>query len=367
MNIGTEADLMKAASEWPDAVILVKDWKNQLPNLRLEYPVEIHFPHFPGRIVGNEAEMRPIKLALLQRLSAFFECDAICCADDFHREDKGIPTYLLEETFLCRRGQVLSMPINESLVNEGYRHRDGWQAVEGLPSILVDHRGKLIDHDSAVSALANWIATRDQTALSQRDLTDLIHPEPPIATPWEDRPKPTEAEIEAEIAEEFPTEEELDEEDRQLTTHFERLNAWERGFGTTPAKQLLEDGISLPPPDHLKDEKLTEKLWQVIRGLAENHIYLQSTDHLSDRELYVWLWEKALSDDIMSAAGLPDSAVHFDILGSGDEASKNISLIHYDDAEQRADWHASWPDDEIPAHIDPPHDRDSHLPQREDQ
>lgn len=128
---------------------------------------------------------------------------------------------------------------------------------------------------------------------------------------------------------------------------------------------MLEAGISLPPADQLSDAALTEKLWQVIHGLAEKHTYLYSTDHLNDRELYTWLWQDALNEDIMSAAGLSDSGVHIDVIGSGDEESKNISLIYYDSACDRADWHASWPDDPMPAHIDPPHDRDSKLPQRE--
>ena len=68
----------------------------------------------------------------------------------------------------------------------------------------------------------------------------------------------------------------------------------------------------------------------------------------------------------MSAAGLNDSAVHLDLLGSGDEKAKKISLIYYDSAEDRAEWHASFPNDPIPAHVDATHDRDRHLPQRPD-
>ena len=110
---------------------------------------------------------------------------------------------------------------------------------------------------------------------------------------------------------------------------------------------------------------LPTKLWQIIHGLADKNTYLHSINHLDDRALYAWLWREGLSDNIMSAAGLTDSGVHLDILGSGDEESKNIGLIYYDSAQVRANWHASFPNDTIPAHRDPICDRDRHLPQRE--
>ena len=133
----------------------------------------------------------------------------------------------------------------------------------------------------------------------------------------EDRLKPTAEEIEAEMAEEFPSDEELDQEEWESSEHFKRLEAWERGFGTTAGKQLLEEGISLPPPTSLSDEDLPKKLWQIILGLADKNTYLHSTNHLDDRALYTWLWQEGLSDNIMSAAGLRDSGVHLDILCSG--------------------------------------------------
>jgi hypothetical protein len=41
-----------------------------------------------------------------------------------------------------------------------------------------------------------------------------------------------------------------------------------------------------------------------------------------------------------------------------------IQLTYYDNAEERADWHASWPEDPIPAHVDLPYERDRRLPKR---
>ena len=80
---GDEADLMKAAEEWPEAVVLIEDWQERFPNMRWDFPTEIVFAQFPGRVVGNSAVMLPTKLALLRRLAATFECRVICCARDF--------------------------------------------------------------------------------------------------------------------------------------------------------------------------------------------------------------------------------------------------------------------------------------------
>ncbi len=360
---GDESDLMKASGEWPQAVVLIEDWFECDIDMRSDFPTEVNFVHFPGRVVGNEAIMLPTKLALLRLLSSIFECRVICAAGDFHREDDDVPLYSLSETFLCQGGRVFSTPVTDSLVFEGYRAKDGWRALDELPVTALDASGQLIDSDDAVRAIAGWIRVRDQTLLKEDIFDGLIHPKLPKPIPEAEQLKPTQEEIDAEMAREFPTEEEIDEEEWEMEEHFKRLKAWERGFGTTAGKQLLEDGISLPPADQLSDKELTEKLWQVIHGLAGKNTYLHSTNHLDDRELYTWLWQDALNEEIMSAAGLSDSGAHLDVVGSGDEAAKNISLIYYDRAADRADWHASWPDDPIPAHIDPQHDRDGRLPQ----
>ncbi len=365
LDWGDEAGLMARSDEWAGAVVLIKDWKDVPPGIRCDYPTEINFVHFPGRVKGNDADALVIKLALLRMLAAAFECRVICDAADYIRAEEGIPKFGKEESFLCQHGRVFSASTNVQLISEGYRTRAGWVALEGLPDAKLASDGRLVDADAASGSLAGWMAVRDQTHLHNTDRFDLLHPKPPPLEPREDRPPATEEEIEAEMAEEFPTDEELDEEEREMEEEFKRLNAWERGFGTTAGKQLLEEGVSLPPPDELDDAELTKKLWQVVNLLGEKHTYLHSTDHLTDRELYSWLWQEGLSENIMSAAGLSDAGSHIDILGSGSEESIRLGLIYYDDAEKRADWFASWPDNPIPAHLDRVSDRDRHLPQRE--
>ena len=49
--------------------------------------------------------------------------------------------------------------------------------------------------------------------------------------------------------------------------------------------------------------------------------------------------------------------------GSYGEEEVHLSLKHYADEQERARWAKDWPEDEMPAHVDPPYDRDRLLPQ----
>jgi hypothetical protein len=131
---------------------------------------------------------------------------------------------------------------------------------------------------------------------------------------------------------------------------------------TTNIRQLERIGIELPPPDELNDRQLHAKLWEVIHGLAKLRIFLSSTDHLSDRQLYGLLWSDLLRDeveDIPIDAGL---TCHLDILGGYSEEDLQLRLKYYADDFERECWQAEYPEEVLPAHVDPPYDRDSKLP-----
>ena len=134
---------------------------------------------------------------------------------------------------------------------------------------------------------------------------------------------------------------------------------------TTLAKQLIEDGIELPPPSSLTGESLTTKLWEVIQGLARRRSFLSSTDHLSEAELYAHLWEQVLNEPDESPVSLTGEqwTCHIDLVSDGSEESCQIWLRHYAIEEERDLWAVDFPDDPIPEHLDPPYDRDRHLPQ----
>ncbi|MCP4660867.1 MAG: hypothetical protein GY856_36155 [bacterium] len=146
------------------------------------------------------------------------------------------------------------------------------------------------------------------------------------------------------------------------------LDPAEKTSGTTTLDLLTEDGISLPRPQELADAEVHEKLWEAIHGLAARRIYLQSTNHLSDRQLYEKLWEKILLDEEEPAPTEPGAFQIADFVGSGGPEERLAYARYYATEEELQGWS---PDDlpgdldEMPAHEDPPFDRDDRLPQLE--
>lgn len=142
---------------------------------------------------------------------------------------------------------------------------------------------------------------------------------------------------------------------------------YEQAPETCHFKQLLERGVDLPAPSDLRDAALTDMLWRVIHELAAIDVYMYHTDHLSDRELYTLLHEDLLWE---ACPDLPPGTgwrCHLDILGGCSEEDIYLSHKFYADDEQREYWQSQYPEDEMPDHVDPPYDRDRHLPKAEDE
>jgi len=137
---------------------------------------------------------------------------------------------------------------------------------------------------------------------------------------------------------------------------------YEEAPWTTNFRQLENAGVSLPPPDSLKDEELAAKLQEVIQKLALLHVFIEQTDHLSDRELYTHLWTDSLREETPALPLIANSAYHIQLLGSGSEEDTRLYLKYYADDTWRRQWQKDFPGDPIPAHEDPPYDRDRLLP-----
>jgi hypothetical protein len=148
----------------------------------------------------------------------------------------------------------------------------------------------------------------------------------------------------------------LDERER----FWDRVVNYETAPRTTNFQQLIEAGIELPEPDSLNDEQLTAKMWEVIHALARIDVFIHFTDHLSDRELYGDLWGRVLREEVPD---LPHGgwSEHVDLLNSTDP-THHIYLKYYANENVRRDWLVDFPDYDMPAHEDPPYDRDSRLP-----
>ncbi|MBG87862.1 MAG: hypothetical protein CMO80_13290 [Verrucomicrobiales bacterium] len=95
-----------------------------------------------------------------------------------------------------------------------------------------------------------------------------------------------------------------------------------------------------------------------------NH-FLYSTIHVSDRELNTYLWSDGLNEESMDLSGLSNCGCHLDLIGSGSDEDIQNQHKYYAGPNERADWMSEFPDSETPAHVDPPYDRDRHLPKRD--
>jgi hypothetical protein len=155
----------------------------------------------------------------------------------------------------------------------------------------------------------------------------------------------------------------LDDYPAEVEEEFwKQLVDYEEAPWTTNFHQLERAGVSLPPPDSLKDEELTAKLWEVIHQLALLRVFIEVTDHLSDRELYTHLWTDSLREETKALPPAANSAYHIQMLGGGSEEDNRLYLQYYADEASRQHWQEEFPNDPIPTHEDPPYDRDRLLP-----
>lgn len=140
---------------------------------------------------------------------------------------------------------------------------------------------------------------------------------------------------------------------------------YETAPAVTDFDLLARDGLVLPPPESLADDDLTATLWQVIRQLARRRVFLERTNHLSDRELYARLWHQSLRDEHADLPVDESNAWHIGLLGGCTEADVFLEHKFYATDSERRDWLESFPDYAMPAHENPPFDRDRYLPKAE--
>ncbi len=150
--------------------------------------------------------------------------------------------------------------------------------------------------------------------------------------------------------------------DETYREYARKMRLLEEGPTTTNFEQLIARGLELPEPGTIPDDQINSKLWEVIRALAEIRVFLNYTDHLSDRELYSTLWHRVLNQEVPAIDEIGFNE-HVDLSLAGDDDWSVVHLRYYADEDDRLAWSRDFPDDAIPAHEDPPYDRDRLLPQ----
>ena len=148
---------------------------------------------------------------------------------------------------------------------------------------------------------------------------------------------------------------------KQYEEYARKIDRFIYGPFTTHFEKLRAAGIELPEPDAVAGADLRRKLWEVIAGLANLRVFLDHTNHLTDRELYSKLWHEMLRGDTPASdeSGL-DTHIEPDYLDSEDGLL--IYLTYYADDKARQRWSKEFPGDSMPAHRDPPFNRDDLLP-----
>jgi hypothetical protein len=138
--------------------------------------------------------------------------------------------------------------------------------------------------------------------------------------------------------------------------------AFETAEPTSLLQWLENAGQDVPPPAELDDSQLHTKLWEIIKRMASLGAYLHNTNHLSDRQLYSYLFEEGLREDAVLFPDNPGYVYGLDLLGSGSEEDMQLYMKYFANDEYRAEWLAQFPELDLPAHEDPPFDRDKDLP-----
>ena len=132
-----------------------------------------------------------------------------------------------------------------------------------------------------------------------------------------------------------------------------------------PARAILiREGLTPRRVTEVTSAELRGRLWELIYALAGRRIFLRCTDHLSDLALYEWL-DIFLDEDCADCPPEAETNYRVDVSGhgSGRDESLQAWLRFYANEEEREEWARDFPDETMPPHEQPAHDRDRFLPE----
>ena len=133
-----------------------------------------------------------------------------------------------------------------------------------------------------------------------------------------------------------------------------------------PARDLFRQlGYEPLPPGAVDGFQMRGRLWEFIYALAGRRFWLHHTDHLSDRELYTWLHDVWFHEETADIP--PEAEWNSHVDPTSDDVNRGAFpsawLRFHASEKEREQWALDFPDDEMPPHEDPPHDRDRWLPE----
>lgn len=134
------------------------------------------------------------------------------------------------------------------------------------------------------------------------------------------------------------------------------------GATASPRALFEAGGLPLPSAESMDDDRVSVRLWQLIRRMERVGIFLTSTDHLDDRHLYSWLRNTGLDKFVITAPGSTTSYTMIDVIGGGTDEDFETWARYYMDTAEREHWIEEHPDEPLPATEPKPFDRDRYLP-----
>lgn len=97
--------------------------------------------------------------------------------------------------------------------------------------------------------------------------------------------------------------------------------------------------------------------------MAGRRFYLYHSDHLNDRELYTWLHDEWFNEDVADIPPEGEWNCRMDMTDFNNGTDPIIWLQYFATEQERLEFAAQNNLNAIPAHVDPPFDRDRWLPE----
>jgi hypothetical protein len=130
-----------------------------------------------------------------------------------------------------------------------------------------------------------------------------------------------------------------------------------------PIDILRQRNYSPLPMAELTDETVAPALWELLHELCRMNFFIVHTDHLSDAVLYHELTRTVLYQKVIIPELIETAACYHDCLHQREDEALQLWLKYYATGPQRLKWETQNTAEALPPSVEPPYQRDWHLPQ----